>query len=156
MRAVLQRVKSASVGVRNASGGFDISGRIGCGLLAFVAVENGDTQEDAEWIASKIAALRVFEDDEGKMNLSALDAGADVLLVSQFTLLGNLRKGSRPSFNRSAPAEFSKGFFESFKNRLEAALSKSVPTGVFGAEMEVSLINDGPVTIIIDSRNRDI
>lgn len=130
-------------------------GAIGAGLMVLLAVENSDTSEDAEWLASKILKLRVFEDSEGKMNLNVGEIGGDVLLVSQFTLFGNLKKGSRPSFNRSAPPEISIPKYEEFAEILERESGRKVERGVFGAMMNVSLVNDGPVTIIIDSKQRD-
>lgn len=156
MRAVIQRVKSASVDIAEDGKILRRSGEIGVGLLVLLSVENGDTQDDAKWLANKIAQLRIFEDGEGKMNLSLKDCGGEVLLVSQFTLYGNVRKGSRPSFNRSAPPAVSVPLYEKFGELLESEIGKKVPRGVFGAMMDVSLVNDGPVTIIIDSKNKDI
>ena len=156
MRAVIQRVKSASVDIAEDGKILRRSGEIGVGLLVLLGVENGDTQDDAKWLANKIAQLRIFEDGEGKMNLSLKDCGGEVLLVSQFTLYGNVRKGSRPSFNRSAPPTVSVPLYEKFGELLESEIGKKVPRGVFGAMMDVSLVNDGPVTIIIDSKNKDI
>lgn len=164
MRAVIQRVLKAEVEIlgssdfagESASQKFPyLSGKIGKGLLVLLAVENGDTSEDAEWLASKILKLRVFEDSEGKMNLNLGDIGGEVLLVSQFTLYGNLKKGSRPSFNRSAPPEISIPKYEEFAEILERQSGRKVPRGVFGAMMNISLVNDGPVTIIIDSKSKD-
>jgi len=154
MRAVFQRVKSAAVDIVDSTR--RRSGEIGAGALIFVAVENGDTEDDAVWLSSKMAQLRVFEDAEGKMNLSLKETGGDALVVSQFTLYGSLKKGSRPSFNRSARPEFSVPLYDKFLSFLEDDLGKKVARGEFGATMEVSLVNDGPVTIIADSRNREI
>jgi len=154
MRAVFQRVKSASVDI--VCDAPYRSGEIARGALVLVAVENGDTEADAEWLAAKIAGMRVFSDAEGKMNLSLKDVGGDVLAVSQFTLFGNMRKGMRPSFNRSARPEISVPLYEKFVELLERELGKKVPRGVFGAHMEVSLVNDGPVTVILDSRDKDL
>ena len=121
-----------------------------------VAVENGDTSEDAQWLAAKAANMRVFEDADGKMNVSLKDGGGDLIVVSQFTLFGNMRKGSRPSFNRSAHPETAVPLYEEFCALAEAELGKKIGRGEFGADMRVHLVNDGPVTIIADSRNRDI
>ena len=149
MRAVFQRVKNAAVDVIDEPP--YRSAEIGAGALILLAVENNDTEDDAKWLASKIARMRVFGDAEGKMNLSLLDVGGDALVVSQFTLYGSLKKGTRPSFNRSARAEISKPLYEKFLECLEAELGKKVGRGLFGAMMNVSLTNDGPVTIILDS-----
>ena len=153
MRAVIQRVKGASVNILPDN--YE-KGRIGAGLLVLVAVEASDTAEDKRRLASKICGLRLFEDGVGKMNLSVLDVGGEILTVSQFTLYGNVRKGFRPSFNRSARAEIAVPVYENFVNSLEEILGKKVPTGEFGAMMDVSLINDGPVTIIIDTKLRNL
>ena len=150
MRAVIQRVKSAVVDIVDIPSPYR-SGEIGSGLLVLVAVENSDSDADAKWLASKTAALRIFEDSAGKMNLSLKDVGADALVVSQFTLYGDVRKGNRPSFNRSAHPEISVPLYEKFCEYLELELGKKIQRGVFGAMMDVSLVNDGPVTIIIDS-----
>ena len=130
--------------------------KIGAGLLVLAAVENGDTETDALWLASKIAGLRVFEDSDGKMNLSVLDTKGEVLVVSQFTLFGNVRKGFRPSFNRSAHPDTAVPLYEFFVKTLSERLGREIPTGEFGAMMEVGLVNDGPITIIIDSRDKDV
>ena len=150
MRAVIQRVKSAAVDIVDIPSPYR-SGEIGSGLLVLVAVENSDSDADAKWLASKTAALRIFEDSAGKMNLSLKDVGADALVVSQFTLYWDVRKGNRPSFNRSAHPEISVPLYEKFCEYLELELGKKIQRGVFGAMMDVSLVNDGPVTIIIDS-----
>lgn len=150
MRAVIQRVKSAAVDIVDIPSPYR-SGEIGSGLLVLVAVENSDSDADAKWLASKTAALRIFEDSAGKMNLSLKDVGAGALVVSQFTLYGDVRKGNRPSFNRSAHPEISVPLYEKFCEYLELELGKKIQRGVFGAMMDVSLVNDGPVTIIIDS-----
>lgn len=150
MRAVIQRVKSAAVDIVDIPSPYR-SGEIGSGLLVLVAVENSDSDADAKWLASKTAALRIFEDSAGKMNLSLKDVGADALVVSQFTLYGDVRKGNRPSFNRSAHPEISVPLYEKVCEYLELELGKKIQRGVFGAMMDVSLVNDGPVTIIIDS-----
>jgi D-tyrosyl-tRNA(Tyr) deacylase len=150
MRAVVQRVSSASVSVAGA-----VSGAIGRGFLVLLGVETGDTTEDIAWLAEKIVKARVFEDASGKMNLSLLDVGGEALVVSQFTLFGSLRKGTRPSFHRAAPPQEAERLCADFTAALSAALGKPAPTGVFGAMMAVSLLNDGPVTLVLDSRRRD-
>lgn len=152
MRAVIQRVKRASVKVF--PGGAQ-KGNIGAGLLVLVAVEDSDSPVDAAWLASKICGLRVFEDGEGRMNLSVADTGGEVMAVSQFTLYGNVRKGFRPSFNRSARPEAAEPLYREFVSLLSKELGREVPTGEFGAMMEIDLANDGPVTIIIDTKDRD-
>ena len=155
MRSVFQRVKSASVDII-ADGDKYRNAEIGAGALILVAVENGDTEDDAKWLANKMAGMRVYEDADEKMNLSLKDVGGDALVVSQFTLFGNMKKGMRPSFNRSAHPDISIPLYEKFLEYLELELGKKVGRGVFGANMEVSLVNDGPVTIITDSKTRDI
>ena len=150
MRAVLQRVSEAKVEVIEG----EIkrtSGKIGAGLLLLIGVRSDDTEEDAKTLSEKIANLRVFEDEAGKMNLSLLDTGGEALVVSNFTLYGDCRKGRRPSFTEAAPGETAKALYEIFGNFLG---SQGVPTqfGVFGATMQVSLVNDGPVTLLLDSR----
>lgn len=145
MRAVVQRVTKASVVVE----GEWISG-IEDGLMVLVAVTDEDDQEDVAYLADKIANLRIFSDEEGKMNRSLIDVGGKVLLVSQFTLYGDARKGRRPSFSRSAKGEYANMRFEELATALRD-IGLTVQTGVFGAHMEVSLVNDGPVTILLDS-----
>ena len=144
MRAVVQRVLSASVAI-----GGTVKGEIGKGYLVLLGIEENDTEKDLDYIAEKLLGLRVFEDEAGKMNRSVLDAGGSILLVSQFTLYGDARKGRRPSFIRAARPEKAIPLYEAMIARLRAALS--VETGEFGADMQVSLINDGPVTILLDS-----
>lgn len=148
MRAVIQRVKQASVTVDK-----ELTGSIGNGMLILLGVESGDTQADIDWLVSRLARLRIFEDAEGKMNLSIRDVDGAALVVSQFTLFGSMKKGSRPSFNRAAVPAEAIPLYETFVARLSDALAKHVPTGRFGAMMDVSLVNDGPVTLILDSRN---
>ena len=145
MRIVLQRVKDASVAV----GGERIS-EIGAGLLLLVGVEGGDGESEADWLAEKIAGLRIFSDEEGKMNLSVRDVGGEILAVSQFTLLADTRKGKRPSFIKAALPEEAEPLFDYFCERLRAAGIASVKTGSFGAMMDVALVNDGPVTIVLE------
>lgn len=149
MRAVIQRVSEASVTIE----GRKVSS-IGAGLLLLLGVEDGDTAEDAEWLAAKVAAMRIFSDPEGKMNLSVQDTGGEVIVVSQFTLHASTKKGNRPSFLRAARPEVSEPLYGTFCELTESALGKPVGRGVFGADMKVALINDGPVTIVIDSRDR--
>jgi D-tyrosyl-tRNA(Tyr) deacylase len=150
MRAVVQRTKHASVSV-----GGNLRSSIGTGLLVLVGVEEGDEERDALWLASKIVTLRIFNDANGVMNLSVADAGGEILAVSQFTLFASYRKGARPYYGRSALPEKAIPLYDSFVRGLESGLGKSVGTGEFGAEMEVELVNDGPVTIILDSRNQE-
>jgi D-aminoacyl-tRNA deacylase len=150
MRAVIQRVKEASVAVEG-----DIVGAIGLGLVAFVGVESADTDQDVAWLANKLTALRVFEDETGRMNLSLVETRGQILLISQFTLFGSLKKGARPSFNRAAPPEFAKDCLERLHRALEAALGRPVPTGIFGAMMDIRVANDGPVTLVVDTKNKE-
>jgi D-aminoacyl-tRNA deacylase len=145
MRIVLQRVKNASVTV-----GDERVSEIGAGLLLLVGVASGDGEAEADWLARKISGLRIFNDREGKMNLSVQDAGGEVLAVSQFTLLADTRKGKRPSFVGAAPPEEAERLFDYFCERLRAADAGPVKTGVFGAVMDVALVNDGPVTIFLE------
>ena len=145
MRVVLQRVKNASVTV----GGERVS-EIGAGLLLLVGVAMGDREAEADWLAEKISGLRIFNDGEGKMNLSVRDVGGEVLAVSQFTQLADTRKGKRPSFVGAAPPEEAERLFDYFCERLRAASAGPVKTGVFGAMMDVALVNDGPVTILLE------
>jgi D-aminoacyl-tRNA deacylase len=150
MRVVIQRVAHAEVRVDGA-----ITGKIGKGLLVLTGFEDSDTDEDLNWIASKLCNLRIFNDDAGLMNLSVTDVGGDVLLVSQFTLHALTKKGNRPSFIKAAKPDKAIPLYEKFKEQTETMMNKKVATGIFGADMKVSLLNDGPVTIIIDSKNRD-
>ncbi len=148
MRVVIQRVEQASVAVHG-----QISGKIGPGLLVLAGFEMVDEAADIEWMVGKILRLRVFPDPEGVMNRSVQEAGGEILAVSQFTLYASVRKGNRPSWSRAAPGNVSQPLFERFVAKLAEGLGKQVPTGVFGADMKISLINDGPVTLTIDSRN---
>ncbi|OUM96249.1 MAG: D-tyrosyl-tRNA(Tyr) deacylase [Thermobacillus sp. ZCTH02-B1] len=148
MRIVVQRVASASVTV-----GGETVGAIGRGLLLLVGVTHDDTEADAKWMADKIAGLRIFEDDEGKMNLSVLEVGGSVLSVSQFTLYGDCRKGRRPNFMAAARPEQAEPLYEALNRHLREH-GLVVETGRFGAMMQVSLVNDGPVTLILDTRDR--
>lgn len=150
MRAVIQRVSEAAVSVDGTE-----RGRIGLGLLVLLGVEPEDTAEDIEWLAGKLVALRIFDDEAGVMNRSVADVRGGVLLVSQFTLLASTKKGTRPSWHRAAKPEIAVPLYEAFHRKLEALLASAVPTGVFGADMKVSLLNDGPVTLVIDSKLRE-
>lgn len=145
MRAVIQRVESAGVEVEN-----HIVGEIGKGILIFLGIKDEDSEKDIDYLAEKIVNLRIFEDENQKMNLSLLDIKGDVLLVSQFTLYGDCRKGRRPSYDKAAKPEFAVKTYEKFADKLRAFIPK-VETGIFGAEMKVKLINSGPVTMILDS-----
>ena len=150
MRAVLQRVSEASV---TASG--RITGEIGPGFLILLGVEEGDTATDVAWLVGKILPMRVFEDEDGKMNRSILDTGGGALVVSQFTLHARTKKGTRPSFDRAARPEVAIPLYERFVAELSAGLGKPLATGEFGAMMKVALVNDGPVTILLDSRVKE-
>jgi len=145
LKIVLQRVKNASVSVNGA-----LFSEIGPGLLLLVGIAKGDTKAEAEWHAEKIAGLRIFNDDEGKMNLGVREAGGEILAVSQFTLLADTRKGKRPSFIEAAPPGEAEPLFDYFCERLRAAGVRSVKTGSFGAMMDVALTNDGPVTVVLE------
>lgn len=150
MRVVVQRTREASVSVAG-----EVVSAIGPGLLIFLGVERGDSEEDAAWLVAKIARLRLFDDGEGKMNLSLPDVGGEALVVSQFTLHARTRKGTRPSFDRAAAPEQAVPLYEGFVDQLAETLGRPVPTGTFGAMMEVRLVNDGPVTLMLDSRLRE-
>ena len=150
MRAVIQRVSEARVVIGDAA-----RGQIGRGLLVLVAVEDADTEADLEWLSGKIARLRIFNDAAGVMNLSVAEIGGEVLVVSQFTLFASTRKGNRPSYVRSAKPEVAIPLYEKFVARLAQDLGRPVQTGEFGARMTVSLVNDGPVTLIVDSKQKE-
>lgn len=150
MRVLLQRVSEASVSIS----GVKIS-EIGPGFLILLGIGLGDDETDIAWLCGKVARMRIFSDEEGKMNRSLLDTGGAALVVSQFTLHASTKKGNRPSFLGSAPPDVSEPLYESFCEALSAELGKPVARGSFGADMQVSLTNDGPVTIWLDSRNRD-
>ena len=150
MRAVVQRVAQAQVTINDV-----VKGAIQTGLAVLLAVEETDTAEDIEWLGGKIVRLRVFNDDNGVMNRSVQEVGGGILLVSQFTLFASTRKGNRPSYSRSARPEIAVPLYEQFAARLAQDLGKPIQTGEFGAHMLVTLTNDGPVTIIIDSRLRE-
>ena len=150
MRAVIQRVSRASVTI-----GGELRAEIDQGLLVLLAVEDADTAEDIEWLSGKIVRLRVFNDPQGLMNLSVQEVQGDILLVSQFTLFASTKKGNRPSYSRAARPELAVPIYETFTRRLSQDLGKPVRTGEFGADMKVALVNDGPVTLLIDTKNRD-
>ncbi len=151
MRAVIQRVSEASVTI----GEIKVS-EIKKGLLILLGIESSDTKTDIEWLTKKITNLRIFNDDHGVMNKSLLEGNGDAIVVSQFTLHANTKKGNRPSYIKAAKPEIAIPLYEFFVHQLEKELDKKVDTGEFGADMKVSLVNDGPVTILIDSKNRDI
>jgi D-tyrosyl-tRNA(Tyr) deacylase len=150
MRAVIQRVSEASVKIEGRS-----VSQIGCGLLVLLGVEEGDTADDVAWLSGKVAKLRIFSDPEGKMNQSVTEAGGEIIVVSQFTLHASTKKGNRPSFLKSAAPAVSEPLYEQFCAALERETTKPVGRGIFGADMKVALVNDGPVTILIDSRARE-
>ena len=150
MRALIQRVREAQVSVDGR-----VVGAIGPGLLVLAAVAADDTAAEREWLARKIIALRIFDDDAGVMNRSVADIGGAMLAVSQFTLFASTRKGARPSWSGAAPPAIAQPQFDAFVGTLAAALGKAVATGEFGAPMQVALVNDGPVTIWLDSRQRE-
>jgi D-tyrosyl-tRNA(Tyr) deacylase len=150
MRAVIQRVTSARVTVAG-----EVTGEIAAGILVLLGVGEGDTEADAQWLAGKAVALRIFEDASGRMNRSVVEVGGGILVVSQFTLFASTRKGARPSFNDAAKPETAIPLYEAFNRFAGAALGRPVATGRFAAMMEVALVNDGPVTLVIDSRTRE-
>lgn len=150
MRLVIQRVSSASVKVEHS-----VVSQIAAGLLILAGIEESDEPEDIEWLVKKTCQLRIFNDDKGVMNLSILDSGGDIIVVSQFTLHASTKKGNRPSYIRAARPETAIPLYEQLVKTFCEGLGKSVGTGVFGAHMEVALVNDGPVTIILDSKNKD-
>ena len=150
MRAVIQRVSKASVTIDN-----KIYSQIKNGLLVLVGIEDADSAEDSEWLSGKIVNLRVFNDDDGVMNISVKDINGDILAVSQFTLHASTKKGNRPSYIKASKPEFAIPMYEKFIQQLSNDLGKPVGTGAFGADMKVELLNDGPVTIVIDTKNRE-
>ncbi|UKJ08479.1 D-aminoacyl-tRNA deacylase [Solitalea lacus] len=150
MRAVIQRVSEASVKIDGI-----IKGEIKTGFMVLLGIEEADTQEDVEWLSQKIANMRVFGDENGLMNKSLADVSGNVLLISQFTLFASTKKGNRPGFTRSAKPEKAIPLYEYFIKSLEMLLNKKVATGEFGADMKVSLVNDGPVTITMDTKNKE-
>lgn len=150
MRILIQRVKSASVSINN-----EIHSSISKGLLILVGIEEADNQEDIDWLCKKASQLRIFNDEKGVMNLSVKDINGEVLIVSQFTLHAKTAKGNRPSYIKAAKPDISVPLYEAFCKSMEAQLEKEVKTGVFGADMQIALINDGPVTIWMDSKEKD-
>ena len=149
MIAVLQRVSFASVEVEK-----KLCASIDQGLLILVGIEDADTQDDSDWLAAKIVNLRIFNDAEGVMNVSVKDVGGDVIIVSQFTLQASTKKGNRPSYGKASKPDIAVPMYENFKSAVTRELGKAVQSGIFGADMKVSLLNDGPVTIVIDTKNR--
>ena len=150
MRVVMQRVSEASVTVDGS-----VISKIGPGLLVLLGVEDGDSPDDGDWLAGKVSRMRIFSDDEGKMNRSVIDAGGGIIVVSQFTLHASTKKGNRPSFLRAAAPVISEPLYERFCKAVENVIAAPVGRGIFGAEMKVALVNDGPITIVIDSRARE-
>lgn len=150
MRAVIQRVTEAAVTINGA-----VHGKIGLGLVVLLGIEDADTHEDIEWLSAKICNLRIFYDAEGVMNVSVKDCNGDILLVSQFTLHASTKKGNRPSYIKASKPDIAIPLYEKMIVQLSADLNKPIQTGIFGADMKVALLNDGPVTIIIDSKNRE-
>ena len=150
MRVVVQRVSQSNVKVSG-----EVIGEIKEGLMVLVSFVDEDNDTDLDWMTKKIINLRIFNDDEGKMNRSVQDVGGDILLISQFTLHGSTKKGNRPSFIKAAKPDFANVMYERFIKVLEQSLGKEIQTGEFGGDMKVSLINDGPTTMIIDSRNKE-
>jgi D-tyrosyl-tRNA(Tyr) deacylase len=150
MRAVIQRVSEASVTVNE-----NITGSIGNGMLVLVGIEDADTAEDIQWLSNKITNLRIFNDADGVMNLSIKDMSGDLLLVSQFTLHASTKKGNRPSYIKASKPDFAIPMYEKTITQLQAELGKKIQTGIFGADMKVRLLNDGPVTIVIDTKNKE-
>lgn len=150
MRVVIQRVIQASVEVNK-----EIISNIDKGLLILLGIEDADTSEDIDWLCNKISQLRIFNDSDGVMNYSIKDVNGDVIVVSQFTLHASTKKGNRPSYIKAAKPEIATPLYESFVEKLENTLGKKIGTGIFGADMKVSLINDGPVTITIDTKNKE-
>ena len=150
MRTVIQRVSHASVTINGV-----VKSAIRGGLLVLVGVEDADTEEDIQWLCKKIVGLRVFDDENGVMNKNIVDAGGEILVISQFTLFASTKKGNRPSYIRAAKPDISIPLYEQFCNELSIALGKPVGTGEFGADMKVELLNDGPVTICMDTKNKE-
>jgi D-tyrosyl-tRNA(Tyr) deacylase len=150
MKVVIQRVSKANVKVEE-----KISGEIGEGLLALLGIEDADTEEDIQWLSNKIVNLRIFNDENGVMNRSVLEMNGNILLISQFTLHASTKKGNRPSYIKASKPDFAVPMYEKMIAQLETDLGKKIQTGIFGADMKVELLNDGPVTIIIDSKNKE-
>ncbi len=150
MRIVIQRVKMASVHING-----QVKSRIGKGLLILVGIEDADTKDDADWLCRKAAGLRIFDDENGVMNKSVTDIDGEVIVVSQFTLFASYKKGNRPSYIRAGKHETAMPLYEYFCNEMSIAIGRQVGTGEFGADMQIELINDGPVTICMDSKNKE-
>lgn len=150
MRTVIQRVSEAACRIDN-----EVSGAIGPGFLVLLGIEEADTPEDLEWLANKIINMRVFEDEQGMMNKALADISGNILLISQFTLFASTRKGNRPGFTRAAKPDLAIPLYEAMVKRLSQLLNKPIQTGIFGADMKVTLINDGPVTVTIDTKNKE-
>jgi len=150
MRAVIQRVSKASVTIND-----KIYSQINDGLLVLLGIEDADAAEDIEWLSAKIVNLRIFNDENGVMNVSVKDINGDIVVVSQFTLHASAKKGNRPSYIKASKPEFAVPMYEKFVQQLTSDLGKKIYTGVFGADMKVELVNDGPVTIVIDTKNRE-
>lgn len=150
MRTVIQRVQHCSVTIDE-----QLKSNIGNGMLVLVGIEDRDTQEDIEWLCKKIANLRIFDDENGVMNRSVIDTGGEVMVVSQFTLHASTKKGNRPSYIHASKPDFAIPMYESFCAEMGLQIGKNVATGVFGADMKIELLNDGPVTILIDSQNKE-
>ena len=150
MRAVIQRVSECKLIIENR-----VYSRIGFGLLVLLGVEDSDTDEDVDWLSGKISRLRIFSDSAGVMNLSLLETGGEILIVSQFTLHASTKQGNRPSYIRAAKPEIAIPLYEAFIAKIETNLDKKAATGIFGAHMEIHLVNDGPVTIVIDTKSKE-
>lgn len=150
MRAIIQRVKEASIFIKDS-----LHASIGDGLLVFIGIEDSDNHEDMEWLAGKIVRLRIFNDRNGIMNIPVTDITGEIMVVSQFTLHASTRKGNRPSYSRAAKPEIAIPLYEAFIVLLEKEWKRSVKSGVFGADMKISLVNDGPVTLFIDTKNKE-
>jgi D-tyrosyl-tRNA(Tyr) deacylase len=150
MKAVIQRVSRASVTVEG-----NITGKIEAGLLVLLGIEDADGLDDIEWLSGKVVNLRIFNDDAGVMNRSVIETGGDILLVSQFTLHASTKKGNRPSYIKASKPDVAIPLYEAMRRQLTSDLAKPIHTGIFGADMKVELINDGPVTIIIDTKNKE-
>jgi len=150
MRAVVQRVAKTSVTIDG-----EVKSSIGEGLLILVGIEDADTPEDIEWLSGKIVRMRIFEDEQGVMNRSVAEVGGDIIVVSQFTLHASTKKGNRPSYIKASKPDFAIPMYNQFVAQVERDLGKPVGTGIFGADMKVELLNDGPVTIVIDTKNRE-
>ncbi len=150
MKAVIQRVSKASVTIDK-----KIKSSIGCGLLVLLGIEDADTEEDIIWLSTKIVNLRIFNDESGVMNISVKERAGDIILVSQFTLYASTKKGNRPSYMKASNSKFAVPMYEKMIDQLQHDLGKQIQTGEFGADMKLDLINDGPVTIVIDTKNRE-